>query len=102
MGSNLLESGDTFSQLAHDTSSLAAFNTVPGNSYMMVTPLLARDDQAAKKGVALPVSEHVCRVSVPKTHFVVFPEGHKIHIPCHEMNVSSTSLSSLLMLPALL
>ena len=48
MGSNLLESGDTFSQLAHDTSSLAAFNTVPGNSYMMVTPLLARDDKAGK------------------------------------------------------
>lgn len=48
MGSNLLESGDTFSQLAHDTNSLAAFNTVPGNSYMMVTPLLARDDKAGK------------------------------------------------------
>ena len=48
MGSNLLESGDTFSQLAHDTSTLAAFNTVPGNSYMMVTPLLARDDKAGK------------------------------------------------------
>ena len=48
MGSNLLESGDTFSQLAHDTNSLAAFNTVPGNSYMMVTPLLARVDKAGK------------------------------------------------------
>lgn len=56
MGSNLLESGDTFSQLAHDTSTLASFNTVPGNSYMMVTPLLARDDQAGKtkRGVASP------------------------------------------------
>lgn len=84
MGSNLLESGDTFSQLAHDTSSLASFNTVPGNSYMMVTPLLARDDQAGKtkKGVAFPVSEHshtsvvqptkhVCRVSVPDIHVAV-------------------------------
>ena len=60
MGSNLLESGDTFSQLAHDTSSLAAFNTVPGNSYMMVTPLLARDDKAGKNkiGVVLLVSKN--------------------------------------------
>lgn len=58
MGSNLLESGDTFSQLAHDTSSLAAFNTVPGNSYMMITPLLARDDKAGsnKIGTTLLVS----------------------------------------------
>lgn len=60
MGSNLLESGDTFSQLAHDTSSLAAFNTVPGNSYSMVTPLLARDDKAGKNnaGRVSGYSEH--------------------------------------------
>ena len=77
MGSNLLESGDTFSQLAHDTSSLAAFNTVPGNSYMMITPLLARDDKAGRNkiGMSLFVSKtlllqcysrckHVCRTSV--------------------------------------
>ncbi|KAL3151781.1 hypothetical protein ABBQ38_012755 [Trebouxia sp. C0009 RCD-2024] len=68
MGSNLLESGDTFSQLAHDTSSLAAFNTVPGNSYSMVTPLLARDDKAGKNNAdddfeeAIEESIHVVAV----------------------------------------
>lgn len=46
MGSNLLESSNTFSQLAHNTTSLASFNTVPGNSYAMVTPLLALPDGA--------------------------------------------------------
>ncbi|KAL0026270.1 hypothetical protein WJX77_007445 [Trebouxia sp. C0004] len=41
VGSNLLESGNTFSQLAHNMSSMGTFNTVPGNAYTMVTPLLA-------------------------------------------------------------
>lgn len=74
MGSNLLESSDTFSQLAHDTSSLAAFNTVPGNSYMMVTPLLARDHNAGKnKSGRVPAYHDRAAPSIftndsPKTH----------------------------------
>lgn len=48
VGSNLLESGNTFSQLAHNMSSMGIFNTVPGNAYTMVTPLLA--DGATRGG----------------------------------------------------
>ena len=71
MGSNLLESGDTFSQLAHDTSSLAAFNTVPGNSYMMVTPLLARDKESSKNkigAVLLASNIHVLQCCSRRKH----------------------------------
>ena len=54
IGSNLLESGNTFSQLAHNTSSLVAFNAVPGNAYTMVTPLLAQpaEAKAAAQGLS--------------------------------------------------
>lgn len=50
IGSNLLESSDTFSQLAHNTSSLAGYNTVPGNAYTMITPLLAHTGEGSKSG----------------------------------------------------
>ena len=52
MGTNLLESGDTFSQLAHNANSMIAFNTVPGNAYTMVTPLLAQAGETSVTGDA--------------------------------------------------
>lgn len=51
IGSNLLESSDTFSQLAHNTSSLTGYNTVPGNAYTMITPLLAHTGEGSKSGI---------------------------------------------------
>ena len=38
MGSNMLQLPATFSQLAHSVDSLAALNTVPGNSYSYARP----------------------------------------------------------------
>lgn len=60
IGSNLLESGNTFSQLAHNTSSLVSFNTVPGNAYTMVTPLLAQagEADAAAQGISSAFCAH--------------------------------------------
>lgn len=50
IGSNLLESSDTFSQLAHNHSSLYGYNTVPGNAYTMITPLLAQAGDSSASG----------------------------------------------------
>lgn len=38
IGSNMLQLPTTFSQLAHSVHSLAALNTVPGNSYNYARP----------------------------------------------------------------
>jgi hypothetical protein len=38
IGSNMLQLPATFSQLAHSVHSLAALNTVPGNSYSYARP----------------------------------------------------------------
>lgn len=68
IGSNLLESGNTFSQLAHNTSSLVSFNTVPGNAYTMVTPLLAQAGEA--DAAAQGISSGLCVQGKTFTSFI--------------------------------
>lgn len=57
IGSNMLQLPATFSQLAHSVHSLAALNTVPGNSYSYARPskLQLTAGVASDQGV-LPVA----------------------------------------------
>lgn len=75
IGSNMLQLPATFSQLAHSVHSLAALNTVPGNSYsyarpskLQLTAGVASDQGllpvAPPSGTPHAVLPHICVIHV--------------------------------------